>query len=147
MSTVCMRCHGDIVLADLLLVVPSEDSHQSEYIAPCDARRGLKHCILNRVLPLLTPDSLYQWIHWLSWHRCYHTRESCLGYRWPIFQSGRKTTGCQLGPAQTRIDRRSHMARMVYTEETHCKHLDMKLTMAGRLNKQKVERQWAWTGQ
>lgn len=22
------------------LVVPSEDSHQSEYIAPCDARRG-----------------------------------------------------------------------------------------------------------
>ena len=22
-------------------VVPSEDSHQSEYIAPCDARRGL----------------------------------------------------------------------------------------------------------
>ena len=21
-------------------VVPSEDSHQSEYIAPCDARRG-----------------------------------------------------------------------------------------------------------
>lgn len=23
-----------------LPVVPSEDSHQSEYIAPCDARRG-----------------------------------------------------------------------------------------------------------
>ena len=23
-----------------VLVVPSEDSHQSEYIAPCDARRG-----------------------------------------------------------------------------------------------------------
>lgn len=25
-----------------LPVVPSEDSHQSEYIAPCDARRGWK---------------------------------------------------------------------------------------------------------
>lgn len=25
------------------LVVPSADSHQSEYIAPCDARRGLTH--------------------------------------------------------------------------------------------------------
>lgn len=24
-------------------VVPSADSHQSEYIAPCDARRGLTH--------------------------------------------------------------------------------------------------------
>lgn len=24
-----------------LYIVPSEDSHQSEYIAPCDARRGL----------------------------------------------------------------------------------------------------------
>ena len=24
----------------LLQVIPSEDSHQSEYIAPCDARRG-----------------------------------------------------------------------------------------------------------
>ena len=22
------------------IVIPSEDSHQSEYIAPCDARRG-----------------------------------------------------------------------------------------------------------
>jgi Xaa-Pro aminopeptidase len=26
--------------ADTRTVVPSEDSHQSEYIAPCDARRG-----------------------------------------------------------------------------------------------------------
>ena len=25
---------------DECTVVPSEDSHQSEYIAPCDARRG-----------------------------------------------------------------------------------------------------------
>ena len=29
----CMR-------PDRLVVVPSEDSHQSEYIAPCDGRRG-----------------------------------------------------------------------------------------------------------
>ena len=27
-------------LTDKTEVVPSEDSHQSEYIAPCDARRG-----------------------------------------------------------------------------------------------------------
>jgi hypothetical protein len=35
---------SDPELAALMLnsgiVVPSEDSHQSEYIAPCDARRG-----------------------------------------------------------------------------------------------------------
>ena len=31
-----MKSHGVDVY-----IVPSEDSHQSEYIAPCDARRGL----------------------------------------------------------------------------------------------------------
>ena len=31
---------------DLHTVVPSEDSHQSEYIAPCDARRGVIDKIL-----------------------------------------------------------------------------------------------------
>jgi Xaa-Pro aminopeptidase len=36
-------------------VVPSEDSHQSEYIAPCDARRGsLRHVCSYCCKPLLT---------------------------------------------------------------------------------------------
>lgn len=30
-----------LMLTSCIAVVPSEDSHQSEYIAPCDARRGL----------------------------------------------------------------------------------------------------------
>ena len=41
-----------IAWSDLSLVVPSEDSHQSEYIAPCDGRRGLQ----TRVCAVLTSN-------------------------------------------------------------------------------------------
>jgi len=41
------------LLTDVNAVVPSEDSHQSEYIAPCDARRGNAVALL-RMMPRLT---------------------------------------------------------------------------------------------
>lgn len=41
------------ITADWPIVVPSEDSHQSEYIAPCDARRG-QAPRLRRPLSMLT---------------------------------------------------------------------------------------------
>lgn len=43
MSTSTVRArpvHPLTRATDTVTVVPSEDSHQSEYIAPCDARRG-----------------------------------------------------------------------------------------------------------
>jgi hypothetical protein len=39
-STVPNRVQASPDLVNTCAVVPSEDSHQSEYIAPCDARRG-----------------------------------------------------------------------------------------------------------
>lgn len=38
----------------ILQVVPSEDSHQSEYIAPCDARRGEIASSLPRRMLMIT---------------------------------------------------------------------------------------------
>lgn len=35
----CTSLNPNLTLT-LIAVVPSEDSHQSEYIAPCDGRRG-----------------------------------------------------------------------------------------------------------
>ena len=40
MFTVRVSLNEAPEIADSCTVVPSEDSHQSEYIAPCDARRG-----------------------------------------------------------------------------------------------------------
>ena len=53
-----MRDQKAVFVAYFLRVVPSEDSHQSEYIAPCDARRGLI-CLLyplDRFAKLNVPE-------------------------------------------------------------------------------------------
>lgn len=71
-------------------VVPSADSHQSEYIAPCDARRGL-----TLICPLLLSEAhcrrIHLWLLWIRWHSCSHLGESSFGNRRTIFQPGLKT--------------------------------------------------------
>ena len=68
-QTLIKHCRG---LADTYAVVPSEDSHQSEYIAPCDARRG-QTPPLSLAFHLLILLSIHQRFHWLSRLRSHHT--------------------------------------------------------------------------
>lgn len=72
-------------LSDHVAVVPSEDSHQSEYIAPCDARRGLrpKYTLFST---LLISCSIHIWFLWLSWHCCHYYDKGILGDGRKIFQ-------------------------------------------------------------
>lgn len=79
--------------ADIHAVVPSEDSHQSEYIAPCDARRGP-----SQARPLLQKHALtFSRIHLrlfrLGRHGGDHPRQSCSRDGRPVLQSSGKTIG------------------------------------------------------
>lgn len=96
----------------LLQVVPSEDSHQSEYTAAVDQRRGqinvsFFHCFVAQL------NSIYHWLYWLRWHCCNHFRQSSFGHRWTVFQSSIETVRRQLVTAQTRGRGSPYVARMV----------------------------------
>jgi len=97
-----------------VIVVPSEDSHQSEYIAPCDARRGsATKTTLSMSGHKLIHTSIHMRLHRLSRHGSNYAREGIISNRRAVFQSGRKTTRRELGAAQAGSARRPNMARMV----------------------------------
>lgn len=104
------------ISTDTWPVVPSEDSHQSEYIAPCDARRGSRNMSASQIPRQLTRISIHMWFHWLCRHRGNYPRESCLGHGRSLFQPSHKTAGCELVPSQARSDRCPNLARMVFTQ-------------------------------
>lgn len=100
-------------LAHNCLVVPSEDSHQSEYIAPCDARRGPSTLLGLMPATVDTTTRVYNRLLGICRYCSNHTRQSIARHGWTLFQPGQQTTRRQLGIAQARSTGRSYVAGMV----------------------------------
>ena len=99
---------------DAPAVVPTEDSHQSEYVAPCDARRG-KHFRPDPGLRglQLTTTRIHLRLLWFRWLCGSQPRQSIPGHRWTLLQPGRKAAGQQLDTLETRAAGRADMAGVV----------------------------------
>ncbi len=74
-------------------VVPSEDSHQSEYIAPCDARRGQRLSFWHRGSMLKVVNRIHIRVLRIRWDCRYHVGQSLTSHRWPVFQPSRQAAG------------------------------------------------------
>lgn len=111
-SSYLLICIGR-ALAHNCLVVPSEDSHQSEYIAPCDARRGLSTLLGLMPAPLNTAARVHNRILRICRYCSHHTRQGIARHGWTLFQPGQQTTRRQLGIAQAGSTGRPYMAGMV----------------------------------
>lgn len=94
------------------VVVPSEDSHQSEYIAGCDARRGQsdQH---SRMETLLTPSRVHLWLLWLGGHRSCDFEDGRSSHRRKVLQSSPEAARFELDALEARSTGRSDLARMV----------------------------------
>ena len=75
--------------AEQLIVVPSEDSHQSEYTAPCDQRRGLSSDVASPFVAK-SHNRVYQWLLWFCWYSYHYKRARRTSNRRSLFQSGRE---------------------------------------------------------
>jgi len=98
-----------------MTVVPSEDSHQSEYIAPTDARRGSPITINNstKVLSNWRLKRIHLWIFRLCGNRGRCTRSSSSSDGRTILQPSSQATRWQLDSPEAGSSGCPDMARMV----------------------------------